>query len=147
MIKALLALVTAALFAGAALYVSLAEHPARMRLDPAAGLAQWKPSYARATPMQAGLALLSLILGAWAWWKIDDIWLLAGALLIGANVPLTLVAILPVNRRLGRTPIEEAGAESHALLGRWGRLHLLRTLLGLAAVAAYFMAFVKPFDP
>ena len=144
MIKALLALITAALFAGAAFYVSLAEHPARMRLDPGAGLAQWKPSYAKATPMQAGLSLLSLILGAWAWWKIGDFWLLAGALLIGAAIPLTLIAILPTNRRLARTPIENAGAESHALLARWGRLHMLRTLLGLAAVAAYFMAFVQP---
>jgi uncharacterized membrane protein len=144
MIKALLALITAALFAGAALYVSLAEHPARMRLDPAAGLAQWKPSYARATPMQAGLALLSLLLGAWAWWKIGDDWLLAGALLIGANVPLTLLVILPVNRRLKGTAIENAGPETRDLLARWGRLHALRTLLGLAAVAAYFAAFARP---
>src|SRR3546814_11177888 len=56
MLKALLALITAALFAGAALYVSLAEHPARMRLDDRSALAHWKPSYARATWLQASLA-------------------------------------------------------------------------------------------
>ena len=144
MIKALLALITATLFAGAALYVSLAEHPARMRIDDAAGLAQWKPSYRSAASMQASLAFVSFILGAWAWWKIDDPWLLAGAVLVGANIPLTLVAILPTNRRLEAIAIENAGPESRALLTRWGHLHTLRTLLGLAAVAAYFTAFIFP---
>ena len=144
MLKALFALVAAALFAGAALYVSLAEHPARMRLDDAGGLAQWKASYARAAPLQAGLALLSLVLGLWAWWKTDDLWLLAAALLIGAVVPLTLLLILPANRRLQATAAGGAGADTRALLRRWGGLHGLRTLLGLAAVAAYLAALLWP---
>ncbi len=142
MLRTLLALIAAALFAGAALYINLAEHPARMRLDDRAALAQWKASYARAAPMQAGLALLSLALGLWAWWRTDVDWLLLGALLIGAVIPLTLIAILPTNRRLAAAA--DSGAEVPALLARWGRLHLLRTLLGLAAVAAYFAAFVLP---
>lgn len=144
MLKVLLALVAAALFAGAALYISLAEHPARMKLADSAALAQWRPSYARAMPMQAGLALLSTVLGLWAWWKIGDDWLLAGALLIGANIPLTLVAIAPVNRRLHAGTVEDAGDGTRALLGRWGRLHAVRTLLGLAAVAAFLAAFAEP---
>ena len=144
MLIALVALVTAAMFAGAALYVSLAEHPARMRLDDAAALAHWKPSYERAMPMQAGLALLSLLLGLWAWWKTDDDWLLAAALLIGAVLPLTLIAIGPTNRRLHGTTPDAAGEESRALLGRWGGFHWLRTLLALASVAAYLAAFAWP---
>jgi len=115
-----------------------------MRLDDRSALAQWKPSYARATPMQAGLALISLLLGLWAWWRTDLGWLLAGALLIGAVVPFTLVAILPTNRRLSATSDESAGGESRALLGRWGALHAVRTMLGLGAVCAYLMAFVEP---
>jgi hypothetical protein len=142
MLRTLLALIAAALFAGAALYINLAEHPARMRLDDRAALAQWKASYSRAAPMQAGLALLSLALGLWAWWRTDVDWLLLGALLIGAVIPLTLIAILPTNRRLAAAA--DSGAEVPALLARWGRLHLLRTLLGFAAVAAYFAAFVLP---
>ncbi len=145
MLASLLALITAALFAGAALYVSVAEHPARMGLDDGAALAQWKPSYARATPMQAGLAMLSLLLGLWAWWRTDVVWLLAGALLIGAAIPLTLVVIMPTNNRLKAIAADAAGDESRGLLTRWGRLHVLRTLLGLAAVAAYLAAFVRPY--
>ena len=144
MFTALLALLAAALFAGAALYISVAEHPARLRLDDKAGLAQWKPSYARAVPMQAGLAILSLLLGLRAWWKIDDDWILAGALLIGAVIPLTLAGIYPTNRRLQGIAADAAGPDSRALLVRWGRLHAFRTLLSLAAVACYFAAFARP---
>ena len=142
MIKALLALVTAALFAGAALYVTLVEHAARMRIDEGSALAEWKVSARRAAPMMASLALVSLILGAWAWWKIGDGWLLAAALLIGANIPLTLILILPTNRRLEAAGGD--GANIGALLGKWGRLHALRTGLGLAAVVLYLVAFWRP---
>jgi len=144
MLRTLLALIAAALFAGAALYINIAEHPARMRLDDRAALAQWKTSYKHATPMQAGLALVSLLLGLWAWWRTDIDWLLAGALLIGAAIPLTLILILPTNRRLEATTPDAAGPETRTLLERWGRLHGLRTLLGLGAVAAYLGAFVQP---
>jgi uncharacterized membrane protein len=144
MFATLLALIAAALFAGAAFYISLAEHPARMRLDDRAALAQWQPSYARAAPMQAGLALVSLALGLRAWWRIGDPLLLAAALLVGAVVPLTLIVIRPTNDRLKGIAPEAAGPESRALLVRWGRLHALRTLLALAAVACYFAAFLRP---
>src|SRR6266850_5089139 len=51
-----LAILCAAVFAGAAIYVNLVEHPARMSLDTRAAAAQWAPSYQRATLMQAPLA-------------------------------------------------------------------------------------------
>ena len=144
MLKALFALVSAALFAGAALYISLAEHPARMKLDDRSALAQWKPGHGAATPLQAGLALISFILGVWAWWKAGDDGLLIGALLIGSVIPLTLLVILPTNRRLLATAPDSAGEESRGLLAKWGRLHNFSTLLALAAVAAYLIAFLWP---
>jgi hypothetical protein len=126
-----LALVAAALFTGAAIYVSIAEQPARLALDDAAMLAEWQPAYARGAPMQASLAVVGFLLGLGAWWQSGAwLWLIGAALLV-ANWPYTLVCIMPVNRKLKAI---EAGPDSRALMQLWGRLHAGRSLLGCGAV-------------
>jgi hypothetical protein len=142
LITELLAIVTAAAFTGAAIYVSVAEQPARLVLDDRALLAQWKPSYAHGALMQASLALVSTVFGLLAFWMTRDWRWLAGALLILANWPYTLVVILPVNKRLNATPLEAASAQTRDMIKTWGFLHAGRSALGLAATAVYLWAMI-----
>lgn len=132
-----LALVAAAAFAGAAIYVSRAEHPARMQLDAAAALQQWKPSYEVATKMQGSLAAGGGLLGFLAWWTTGDWRWAIGAVLMLANWPYTYLAIMPVNRRLEATREAQAGPATQALLARWARLHAVRSVLGAVATLAF----------
>ena len=50
-----------ALFAGASLYINVADHPARMGLETRLAALQWARSYKRATRLRAPLALVSLL--------------------------------------------------------------------------------------
>jgi hypothetical protein len=139
-ISAQFALVTAAIFAGAAVYLSVAEQPARLRLDPKSLLKEWKPSYQRGFAMQASLALASAMFGLLAFWQSADWRWLLGAMLIFANWPFTVFVILPVNKRLEATSTDEADATTYGLVEQWGRLHAGRSALGLAATAVYLWA-------
>ncbi len=140
MIAGLLALLTAALFAGAAIYINVAEHPARLALEARPMLAQWQRSYPRAAVMQASLALVSAILGGIAFWQSSDWRWLAGAVLIFANWPYTLVVIRPCNNTLQAVEAKDASAATSTLVEWWGLLHSGRSLLGTAATLAYLWA-------
>ena len=138
-----LALVTAAIFAGAAIYINIAEQPARLQLDPGALLTQWKPSYARGLIMQSSLVIISGVLGLLVYFGTWDWRWLLGAVLILANWPYTLGVVLPVNKRLETMLPGSANAETRGLVETWGKLHAVRSALGLGATLVYLWAAVK----
>ncbi|MGH7391844.1 MAG: DUF1772 domain-containing protein [Candidatus Rokuibacteriota bacterium] len=132
-----IAVLSCVLFAGAAVYINLVEHPVRMGRDTRTAATLWAPSYERATLMQAPLAVTSLLAGVAAWLAGGGVMWLVAALLIGAVVPFTLVAIAPTNEQLLAPGRDLASDETRALLEKWGRLHAARSVMSLAASILY----------
>jgi len=142
MIVGHIALVVAALFTGAAFYINAVEQPARLALPEGAALTQWKPAYKRGFAMQASLAVIGAVLGALAFSHDGDWHWLAGGVLMLANWPYTLIAIMPTNRRLLATEPGAADAETRRLITNWGQLHMVRTGLGALATFVFLWAAV-----
>lgn len=140
----LLALVTASIFFGAAVYINIAEHPARLGLDDGAALAQWRPAYRRGFAMQAPIAVVSALLGGAAWWTTGDLLWAVGAVIMLANWPYTLFAIMPTNHLLEATA-SGGDRDTRERLVRWGHLHAVRSALGAAATVVYLIAAARGF--
>jgi hypothetical protein len=143
MLAGQLALITAAVFTGAAIYVNVAEQPARLALDDRALLTEWKPAYKHGFAMQAPLALIGFLLGALAAWQTGHWWWLVGGLLLLANWPFTIFVIMPTNNRLVAMEPEAATPEARSLIVAWGRLHAVRSALGGAATLIFLMASMR----
>lgn len=133
----LVATVAGGLFAGAAVYVTVAEHPARLECGQALAIKEFGPSYRRAAVMQGMLALVGLLAGVVAWYQGSGVGWLFGGLLLGALVPFTLVFIMPTNRRLLDSGLDSGSGEARELLLRWGRLHAVRTVVSVAVFVAF----------
>jgi len=134
MLLELLATLCTGLFAGAAIYINVVEHPARLECGTAAALRQWRPSYRRATVMQASLAIGGLVAALAAWLQGRGTPVLVAGLFLGAVVPFTLVIIFPTNKQLLDPALDEASPRAAALLARWNRLHAVRSAAALLAL-------------
>jgi hypothetical protein len=130
------------LFAGAAIYINLVEHPARLDCDTKTAAMVWAPSYKKATVMQAPLATLSFLAGVGAWLLGGGILWLIGAVLIGLVVPFTFIAVMPTNHQLLAPGRDLSSAETRSLLEKWGRLHAVRSVLSFLASIVYLASLI-----
>jgi len=127
------------LFAGAALYINLVEHPARMRCGVDVALREWAVGYPRGAVMQASLAVIGGGASLLAWAFVGGVGYLVGALLLLAVVPFTLLVVFPTNKRLLELHASGQIGNAYELLKRWNALHAVRS--GLSLVAFVFMLF------
>lgn len=126
---------------GYAVSASAVAHPAMMDSSREVAVGFFKPFFHKSAHLQLalslivlGIALLQGILGAgWMWF--------AGALVLQLSGPYTIKILMPLNNR-----IMAEGADIHSQqmgedLGRWGKLHLPRTILaGLVFILFAYLA-------
>jgi Domain of unknown function (DUF1772) len=132
------------LFAGAALYVNLVEHPARMECGIQLAATEFGPSYSRAARLQAALAILGSLSAVAVWIQGGVIAWLWGAVLFFSVVPYTLLVILPTNKQLLGASLDRSSDQARMLLVRWGRMHTVRTAISLAALILFLRLIVVP---
>ena len=122
MIFELIAILSCTIFAGAAIYINVAEHPARLECGVELAATVFGPSYNRAASMQASLAIVATIAGvavtltggSWLW--------CVGAFCIFFVLPFTFLAIMPTNKQLLAPETDRSSPHTEALLKRWGIL-------------------------
>jgi uncharacterized membrane protein len=126
-------------FFGAALYINLVQQPAALSVGADFAGRYFGPMYQRAAVMQVSLVLIGTLAALLAWWQGAGARWLAGALLLLAVVPVTLLVILPVNEELLKLGAGPAAPDTAELLARWARLHALRTALSGAAFVLFLL--------
>ena len=129
-------------FAGAAIYINLVEHPARMSCSTEVAATVWAPSYRLATFTQAPLALVGCLGGIASWMLGANAMWVVGALCIFAVIPVTLIVIFPLNRRLLAPDRDLSAGETRELLVKWGQLHAIRSALAFTAGSIYIWQLV-----
>lgn len=142
MIFQIIALFACGTFFGAALYISVVQHPAALEAGVAVGGRFFPPMYKRAAPLQILMALVGFLAGIVAWYQSsDNLWLL-GSLLLISVVPITLIVIKPVNDILLAPDNDLDSAKTAELLQRWGPKHWLRTVVSGVSFLMYLSAVV-----
>ena len=134
-----LALVLAAAFSGAALYVNLVEQPARLELDDQAILNEWTPSDRRGAALLAALSLLSAATGLIAYFSSEDVRWAIGALIVILSWPYAFFAMAPLNDQILTLAPRDIGA-ARLLVRQWGLLEYGQTAIGVFACAAFLWA-------
>lgn len=134
LILELIATFCTAIFAGAAIYINLVEHPARVECGTALAVQQWRPSYRRATIMQASLAVVAFLTSLGAWLIDRALPVLLAGICIGFVIPFTLIVIYPTNRQLEDRKLDPGSLSTASLLARWNRLHAVRSVASVIAL-------------
>jgi hypothetical protein len=136
----LIATLSAGLFCGAAIYINLVEHPARMSCGTALAVTEFAPSYKKATVMQVSLIVASFLSSLVAWLNDAGVYWLIGAIFIIVVIPFTIIFIFPTNKKLLDSSLDKNSEYARKLLDSWGKLHAVRSVLSLVSLLIFLYA-------
>lgn len=135
-----LALFLCGTFFGAAVYISIAQHPASMKAGVPVAAKFFPPMYGLAAPMQIVSALGGTLAGFIEWYLADNVlWAIGAALLIFV-IPFTLVVLKPINDQLLDPSAERTESEIEDLLNQWAPRHWVRSIASGLSFAIYLWA-------
>lgn len=137
-----LALFLCGTFFGAAVYISIAQHPATMQTGIPFASAFFPPMYGLAAPMQIVSALGGTLAGVVMWWISGNIFWLFGAILLLFVIPFTIIILKPINDQLLDTKATRTDAETELLLRQWAPRHWVRSIASGLSFAVYIWASV-----
>ncbi len=136
MIAGLIALIFAAAFAGAAIYVNWVEQPARLALDDEALLSEWGPSDSRGVALLSAFALAAAVAGFIAYFETEDVRYVFGALIAISSWPYAFFVMAPLNNQILALRGRDVAA-ARALVRQWGFVELGFAAIGVLAVAMF----------
>ncbi len=135
-----LALFLCGTFFGAAVYISIAQHPASMKAGVSVAAKFFPPMYGLAAPMQIVSALGGTLGGLVQWYLTDNVlWAIGAAFLIFV-IPFTLVVLKPINDQLLDSEAQRTESETEKLLNLWAPRHLVRSIASGLSFAIYLWA-------
>lgn len=143
MLLEMLSTLSAGLFAGAAVYINLVEHPARMECGTSLAVTEFAPSYRRAAIMQGLLAAIGFLSATAAWLMGSSLWWLISGIVLLAVIPFTLIVMFPINKQILNSSLEKDSELASQLLSQWGRLHAVRSILSVISFLIFIFLLGK----
>jgi hypothetical protein len=134
-----LALAAAGALAGAGLYLNLVEQPARLGLEDAALLNEWRPSDRRGFALIALLALISAICGLSAFFESGDVRFAIGSAIVILTWPYAFFIMSPLNNQILSLSARDLGA-TRVLVRQWGLMEYAQTAIALVATGTFLWA-------
>lgn len=134
----LLATFCAGVFFGAAVYISIVQHPAV--IEAGLGGRFFPPMYRRAAPMQIVMAVVGTLSGFAAFGIEGDVLWAIGSLFLVSVIPITLVVIKPINDVLLDKNRDPDASDTGELLRQWGLKHRWRSIVSGIAFILFLLA-------
>lgn len=136
----IIALFLCGTFFGAAVYISIAQHPASMKAGVPFAAKFFPPMYNLAAPMQIILAVGGTLAGLIQWYLSSDALWAIGSVLLVFVIPFTLIVLKPINDQLRNPNVERSDPQTEQLLNQWAARHWVRSIASGLSFVAYLWA-------